>query len=135
MKTKLFLLMAILGFISTCQQTNVLYAQEIKKGMIKVTIFYPNGEGKTFDMNYYVTKHMPLVAQLLGDSLKSLSIDKGISGRTPDAPVPYLAIGHLYFESVSAYQNSMKLNGEKIRGDVPNYTNIQPVIQISEVLE
>jgi uncharacterized protein (TIGR02118 family) len=134
MKTKICLLIAILGLFA-CLQPKSLNAQTIKKGMIKVTILYPNGEGKTFDMNYYTTKHMPLVAKLLGDSLKTLSIDKGIAGRTPDTPVPYLAIGHLYFETLSAYQNSMKLNGEKIRADIPNYTNIQPVIQISEIMQ
>jgi uncharacterized protein (TIGR02118 family) len=48
--------------------------------------------------------------------------------------IPYLAIGYLYFDRLSAYQNSFRPNAEKIRGDVPNYTNIQPVVQISEVI-
>ncbi len=50
--------------------------------MIKVTILYPNDEGKTFNMQYYSNKHMPMVASLLGDSLKFLEIDKRIAGRT-----------------------------------------------------
>ena len=45
--------------------------------MIKVAILYPNGEGKTFDMDYYSNKHMPMAASLFGDSLKAMSIDKG----------------------------------------------------------
>jgi uncharacterized protein (TIGR02118 family) len=134
MKTKTYLLVIIFGLFA-CLQSNLINAQTIKKGMIKVSILYANGEGKTFDMNYYTTTHMPLVARLLGDSLKALTIDKGISGRTPDTPVPYLAIGHLYFETISAYQNSMKQNVEKIRADIPNFTNIQPVIQVSEVMQ
>lgn len=105
-----------------------------KKGMIKVTILYPNGDGKKFDMDYYSSTHMPLVASLLGDSLRFFEIDKGISGRTPADPMPYLAIGYLYFDRLSAYQNSFKPNAEKIVKDIPNYTNIQPVVQISEVL-
>jgi uncharacterized protein (TIGR02118 family) len=108
---------------------------KIKKGMIKVTILYKNSDGKTFDMDYYSNKHMPLVASLLGDSLKLLAIDKGIAGRTPDEPIPYLAIGYLYFDQLSAYQNSFGPNAEEIVGDIPNFTNIQPVVQISEVLE
>ena len=103
--------------------------------MIKVTILYPNGDGKTFDMDYYTNKHMPMVASLLGDSLKLLEIDKGISGRTPDEQLPYLAIGYLYFDRLSAYQNSFGPHAEQIVGDVPNYTNIQPVVLISEVLQ
>ena len=46
--------------------------------MIKVPILYPNGESKTFDMDYYSTKHMPLAAKLFGDSLVTMSIDKGL---------------------------------------------------------
>jgi uncharacterized protein (TIGR02118 family) len=105
-----------------------------KKGMIKVTILYPNGEGKKFDMDYYTHSHMPMVASLLGDSLKLFEIDKGIAGRTATDPIPYLAIGYLYFDRLSAYQNSFKPHAEKIRSDIPNYTDIQPVIQISEVV-
>ena len=102
--------------------------------MIKVTILYPNGDGKKFDMDYYSSKHMPMIASLLGDSLKSYAIDKGIGGRTASDPIPYLAIGYLYFDKLSAYQNSFRPHAEKIRGDVQNYTNIQPIIQVSEVV-
>lgn len=107
---------------------------EIKKGMIKVTILYPNGEGKKFDMDYYSTKHMPMIKVLLGDSLKLYQIDKGLAGRNANDAIPYLAIGYLYFDKLSAYQNSFRPHAEKIRGDVANYTNIQPVIQVSEVI-
>ena len=127
-------LVVLIGLLFGFQQKTQTENTNIKKGMIRVTILYPNSEGKKFDMDYYSTKHMPMVASLLGDSLKLFEIDKGIAGRTPNDPVPYLAIGYLYFDKLSAYQNSFRPNAEKIRGDVPNYTNIQPVIQISEVL-
>ena len=136
MKTKIFIL--ILGAIvllASCGQTTSTEASKIKKGMIKVTILYPNGDGKTFDMDYYSNKHMPMVASLLGDSLKLLAIDKGIAGRTPDEPIPYLAIGYLYFDKLSAYQNAFGPNAEKIVSDIPNYTNIKPVLQISEIVQ
>ncbi len=134
MKTKITFL--ILGIIATL----AVKGQDVptdppKKGMIKVTILYPNGDGKTFDMDYYANKHMPMVASLMGDALKSLAIDKGVGGRTPEEPMPYLAIGYLYFDKLSDYQNAFGPNAEKIVGDIPNYTNIQPVIQISEVVQ
>ena len=103
--------------------------------MIKVSIIYPNDEGKTFDMDYYSQKHMPMLESLFGDALKLLEIDKGISSRTPDEPIPYLAIGHLYFDKLSDYQNSFGPNAEKILSDIPNYTNIRPVVLISEVVQ
>ncbi len=124
-----------MALLTSCQQATSSDIPKIKKGMIKVTILYPNSEGKTFDMDYYSNKHMPMVASLLGDSLKLLAIDKGIAGRTPDEPIPYLGIGYLYFDTLSAYQNSFGPNAEKIVGDIPNYTNIEPVVQISEVFQ
>lgn len=103
--------------------------------MIKITILYPNSEGKTFDMDYYAEKHMPMLDSLFGDSLKHLAIDEGVAGRTPDAPIPYLAIGYLYFNSLAEYQKAFGPNAEKILSDIPNYTNIQPIVQISEVIQ
>ncbi len=127
-------LVALVGLLFGFQQKTYTENIQIKKGMIKVTILYPNADGKKFDMDYYSNKHMPMVASLLGDSLKLFEIDKGVAGRTPDEPIPYLAIGYLYFDRLSAYQNSFRPNAEKIRNDIPNYTNIQPVVQISEVV-
>jgi uncharacterized protein (TIGR02118 family) len=101
--------------------------------MIKVSVLYPNSEGRTFDISYYCSKHMPLVARLLGSSLKSMNVDEGIGGQTPGAPAPYLAIGHLLFESVEAFQTAFAPHAATIVGDVPNYTNIQPIFQISAV--
>ncbi len=136
MKNKIFFLIICVTFILIgCEQTNPSEKLQTKKGMIKVTILYPNDEGKTFDMDYYSNKHMPMLAELFGDSLKELEIDKGISGRTPNDSVPYLAIGYLYFDSVSDYENSFGPNATKILGDIPNYTNIQPIVQISEVVQ
>ena len=137
MNTKIISIAGLLVFVGLLfgfQQKTSNENTRIKKGMIKVTILYPNAEGKKFDMDYYSNKHMPLVASLLGDSLKLYQIDKVIGVRMPDDPIPYLAIGYLYFDRLSAYQNSFRPHAEKIRKDIPNYTDIQPVIQISEVV-
>lgn len=108
---------------------------EIKKGMTKVTIMYPNEERKTFDMDYYASKHMPLLSSLFGEDLKAIHIDKGISGRTSDDPALYVAIGYLYFDTLEDYQNGIGSHIDKIRSDIPNYTDIQPEILISEVIQ
>jgi uncharacterized protein (TIGR02118 family) len=133
MKTKVYFLLFALTLLFACQQNKSAVGTKIKKGMIKVAILYPNSEGKTFDMDYYANKHMPLAASLFGDSLKAMSIDKGLASGTPDAPIPYLAIGYFYFETMSSFQKTMAPHSAQLRADVPNYTNIQPVIQVSEV--
>ncbi len=51
--------------------------------MIKVSVLYANGEGKTFDMDYYPNKYIPLVGGLLGDTVKGASIEKGLAGGAP----------------------------------------------------
>lgn len=136
MKTKIIvLILGAITLLTSWQHTTSTDSSKIKKGMIKVTILYPNGDGNTFDMDYYSNKHMPMVAGLLGDSLKLFAIDKGIAGSTPDEAIPYLAIGYLFFDKLSAYQNSFGPNAEEIINDIPNYTNIQPVVLISEVIQ
>ncbi len=106
----------------------------MKKGMIKVSVLYPGGEGKKFDMDYYLEKHSPLVSQLLGDAIKFATVEKGLAGGAPGIPATYTTMGHLYFESIDAFQNAFGPHAEKIMGDIPNFTNIEPVVQISEVM-
>ena len=133
MKTKISILLLIIGVLFGCQQNPSTNISNIKKGMIKVAIFYPNGPDKTFDMDYYANKHMPMAANLFGDSLKAMSIDKGLANGTPDTPLQYVAIGYFYFETMASFQDAMGPNQEAIKADVANYTNIKPLLQISEV--
>jgi uncharacterized protein (TIGR02118 family) len=133
MFTGLIMLVATVNVMA--QQNNSTDGQAIKKGMIKVTILYPGGDGKKFDMDYYLNKHIPMVKGLFAGALKATAIDKGIAGGAAGSPAPFVVICYFYFDNVSAFQNAMTANGAKIQGDIPNYTNIQPVIQISEVLE
>ena len=101
--------------------------------MIKVSVFYPNEEGKKFDMEYYCNKHIPMVQQKLGAALKGGSVEQGLSGVEPGSRATYIAMGHLSFDSVEAFQTVFGPHAESIMGDIPNYTDIQPTIQISEV--
>lgn len=105
----------------------------MKKGMIKVSVLYPNGDGKTFDMDYYCNKHVPMVAGLLGDAVKGATVEKGLGGGAPGSLAPNVAMGNLYFDTMQAFENSFGPNAETIMADLPNFTNIEPVIQISEV--
>lgn len=132
-KTKLLILtLAITGLFS-CNTTQKTGTPTPETGLFKVTILYPSGEDKTFDMNYYETKHMPLVAGFLGKNLKYYEIDKGISGRTPEDKVPFVAIGYFYVRNIEEYNKAIAQNRNAVISDIKNYTNIQPVVQISEI--
>ena len=106
----------------------------MKKGMIKVSVLYPNNESNKFDIEYYRTKHVNLVTSLLGDSLKGASIESGLGGGAPNSPAPFVSIANMYFDTIESFQNSFGPNADKIMGDLPNFTNIEPIIQISEVV-
>ena len=94
--------------------------------MIKVSVYYPSGEGSTFDHEYYRAKHVPLAMKTWG--LADSEIEKGING-------PYVAAVHFRFDSLDALNAAMAAPGTAdVMADVPKYTNIAPVMQTSEVV-
>jgi uncharacterized protein (TIGR02118 family) len=107
----------------------------LEKGLIKVSVMYPFSEGKTFDMEYYEATHMPMVAKLLGSNLVKYTIEKGVASGIPNTPLPFMAIGTFYVKDLSAYQAAITPNRDAIRADFPNYTNITPMILVSEVVK
>ena len=135
MITKINFFSLIFSFISliSCKTIQLKHSPTPETGMFKVTILYSNGEDKTFDMDYYEKKHMPMVAGFLGKNLRFYEIDKGIAGRTPNDKVPFVAIGYFYINDVAEYNKAIAQNRDAVISDFKNYTNIQPVVQISEI--
>ena len=101
--------------------------------MIKVSVFYPNEEGKKFDMEYYCNNHIPMVLGKLGDACKGGAVEQGLGGAQPGSPPIYIAMGHLLFDSIEDFQTAFGPHANEIMGDIPNYTDVQPLIQVSEV--
>lgn len=106
----------------------------LETGLIKVSIMYPYAEGDTFDMAYYESKHMPMVAGYLGSNLVKYTIEKGLASGIPNTPLPYMAIGTFYIKNLDDYKAAIAPNRDAIRADFPNYTNIRPIILVSEVV-
>lgn len=100
--------------------------------MIKVSVLYPNSADARFDMAYYTSKHMPMVKKLV-TSCKGIAAEKGVAGGTPGSTPTYIAAGHLLFDSVDAFFSGFGPHADQILGDIPNYTNTQPIVQISEI--
>lgn len=113
------------------QQHDIAFTE---KGLIKITVMYPYAEGKTFNMVYYETKHMPMVAGYLGSNLVKYTIEKGISGIAPNQPLPFMAVGTFYVKNLSEYQAAVGPHIDDIRADFANYTNATPVVLVSEVV-
>lgn len=102
--------------------------------MIKVSVMYPNTPGARFNHEYYRDKHMPLVKARMGEKCKYYTVDKGIAGATPDAAATYVAMCHLFCDSVESFQAGFGPHAKEIMADIPKYTDLSPVIQISEVV-
>lgn len=102
--------------------------------MFRVSVMYPNQEGAKFDFDYYQKTHMEMVQKHLKPfGLIKTEVDKGISGGG-DEQAPYVCVGHLYFESKEGYDRGIAEAGPTLRGDIPNFTNLTPIRQISEIL-
>ncbi len=103
--------------------------------MIRVTVSYPNAPAARFDLDYYLATHMPLVDQRMKPhGLRSWSVTKGIGGGAPGSPAPFLMTATMDFDSIDQVQAGMGAEGPTLMADLPNFTNIQPQIQIDEIL-
>jgi uncharacterized protein (TIGR02118 family) len=135
MKLKLIVSFILLTTCLTVFSQEKQNTAVVEKGLIKVSVMYPYAEGKTFNMEYYETKHMPMVAKLLGSNLIKYTIEKGLANGIPNQPLPFMAIGTFYVKSLSEYQAAITPNRDAIRADFSNYTNTSPVILVSEVVK
>jgi uncharacterized protein (TIGR02118 family) len=75
-----------------------------------------------------------LIKSRMGAALKYYTVEKGLTGKAPDAPAAFVGMCHLLCDSVEAYRSSLDPHGEEISRDIRNYTDLTPVIQISEVV-
>lgn len=102
--------------------------------MIKVSVLYPNTREGRFDLNYYKNTHVPLVFERCGDAIKRGEMEWGIAGGDAGSPPPFRITAHLVFESAEAMERSFGHHLAEFIADLPNFTDIQPVVQVSEVL-
>lgn len=94
--------------------------------MIRVSVTYPKAEGGRFDHEYYATSHVPRVVS--GWAPDRAEVDRGIDG-------PSVAAAHFYFSSMEAFQAAMAAPATaEIMADVANYTDLTPVLQVSEIV-
>ena len=98
--------------------------------MIKVGVFYP--QTSKFDWDYYLNKHTLMIKRLM-PAMKKVDIEQGIAGGAPGTTATYTTICNLHFDSVEAFQAAFGPHAAEIMGDIANYTDVQPVVQISEV--
>jgi uncharacterized protein (TIGR02118 family) len=106
-----------------------------KTFMIKVSILYLNTPGARFDFDYYVSKHMPRSIELLSahPGIRSVTVERGISGPKPDSSPAYIAACFYTFDSIESFLDAFMPHAEELQGDMKNYTDIEPQIQFNEI--
>lgn len=101
--------------------------------MYSVSVVYPSEEGGTFDFNYFAQNHVPIVAAHLGANLVKAEVRKGVASVDGSAPA-FVCLANFWINSIEEFQSVLASHGKEILGDIPNFTNIQPTIQVDEVV-
>jgi uncharacterized protein (TIGR02118 family) len=101
-----------------------------------ITVLYhssQNGNG-SFDIEYYVEKHMKLVEkawQAVG--IQAWQVIK-FAGQPAGSPPPYFAAAIVTFDSCDGAERALGVEETKeVFGDVPNFTNLTPLLMTGDV--
>ena len=98
--------------------------------MVVVSVAYP--AGCRFDLDYYMQTHIPLVqSRWAGFGLSEVRVLRGISAAGGGAPpCPIMAL--LTFGSQQDFERAVEQHGKEVMGDIKNFCDANPAIQINE---
>ena len=65
---------------------------------------------------------------------RGVSVERGLGGAEPGTDPTYIAMCHFLFNSMEDFLAAFLPHAATLQGDMPNYTDIKPVIQVSEVV-
>ena len=102
--------------------------------MLTVAVMYPAAAGATFDHDYYMASHIPLVRRLWEPmGLQEVRVLRGApapAGAAPAGPTKAL----VSVTDPAAVTAAPGRHGKEIFSDIPNFTNGKPVMQFNEVV-
>jgi uncharacterized protein (TIGR02118 family) len=94
-----------------------------------VYVFYYRGEDTKFDLNYYLTSHMPLVqSRWTKNGLKSWEVIEFAPGGDGKAPKSYIQTVMVFDGEESFAAAVSGPDAGEILGDIANFTNTHPEI-------
>ncbi|ADB38355.1 EthD family reductase [Spirosoma linguale] len=100
--------------------------------MFSFTVLYPNTEGSQFDLAYYLDTHIPLVKKLLTPmGMVSVNMQEGLPGDTQPA---FVMIIGMVFNTIDELNLAIATHIDEMVADVPKFTTIRPITQVSRVL-
>jgi uncharacterized protein (TIGR02118 family) len=105
-----------------------------EKTMISAVVLYPNKAGSKFDLNYYVHRHLPLVRdrmQPMGMPSLTYTVEHAMDPKAPSQA--YRLSAELRFDDMESAARALEAHGPETQADIPNFTDVAPVILIGEV--
>ncbi len=101
--------------------------------MISVMVLYPNEPGSHFDIDYYVNRHLKLVRDRLEPlGMRSMTFVIEAATNLVAAPQTFRLAADLRFDNMEATRCALAAHGAETQADIPNFTNVTPVILIGE---
>jgi uncharacterized protein (TIGR02118 family) len=98
-----------------------------------ITVLYPNSPGARFDFDYYLRHHKTLIERLYGAGIGRYDVRRGIL--SPDGQAPtYIAVIAIWIGSQEVFDDAAARHAPTVVADLPNFTNVQPLIQFDEAL-
>ncbi len=95
----------------------------------RLSAIYPKTADSTFDMDYYMATHIPLVEELFQPL--SVEVNVGVAGAEEGSEPPYAVMTDITFATLEDLQNAVATHGPEVIGDIPNFTNVDAQLQIN----
>ena len=103
--------------------------------MFNIVSIYKKKDGYTFDFDYYLNTHMPMSIEYLSSAqgFMGVSVERGVEVDEPKIESSFVAMCHYYFDTLENFMAAFMPHADELQGDIANYTNIEPTIQINKV--
>jgi uncharacterized protein (TIGR02118 family) len=101
--------------------------------VFRITAVYPHTHGSRFDADYYCGRHAAFAREMLTPAgLRDLRITIGTAA-LDGGPPPFWSVSELVFEDRAAFDAAMAQHGAALFADLPNYTDVAPLMQVSDL--
>ena len=102
---------------------------------VTLSMQYPAESGSSFDWDYFLNHHIPLIETALDvEGTDRMEVALGLSGAAPGEAATYQAVLLVDFDSITAFYHRWRQEQHRIMGDIVNFTNTRPQVQLSEVI-
>ncbi len=102
--------------------------------MIMVSVIYPADSDISFDLDYYLQTHIPLVKERwTPHGMTEVKVVRGTAKADGSAP-DFRLMTLMTFTSLDAFKAAGAAHGREVSADVTNFTDRRGIMQINEII-